>query len=354
MHSSRLILSFTLMNFIKTILAIILLAFTSQVQAQHIKILEQTIPKKASFRGLSVVNEQIAWASGSGGTVLRTVNGGISWTDVSVPEADSIQFRDIEAFNENIAIVMGVASPAKFYRTEDGGKTWKEVYSNPHPDIFFDAMGFWDAQNGIAFGDAIDGHLPIITTTDGGKNWKEIDYANLPVSPNGEGGFAASGTCLTTYGESTVWIGLGSPASRVFKSEDKGITWAVIETAMKRPKLTGGIFSLAFTSSTYGVAVGGDYENDKDKSLNAAITKDGGVTWKVIENNRPKGYRSAIASVPFTQWWIAVGPSGVDISKDNGVNWNNLSNEGFHAISFGSKKIGWLSGGGKISKIVIE
>lgn len=354
MYSSRLILSFTHMNFTKTLFsgAIILIAF--QIQAQELKIIEQSIPRKASFRGLSAVSEQVAWASGSGGTVLRTINGGETWLDVSVPRADSIQFRDIEAFNEDVAVVMGVASPAKFYRTTDGGTTWEEVYSNTDPDIFFDAMGFWDSQNGIAFGDAMDGHLPIITTNDGGESWKEIDYSNLPESPKGEGGFAASGTCLTTYGESTVWIGLGSPASRVFKSEDKGKTWSVVETAMKRPKPTGGIFSLAFTSGSYGVAVGGDYEDDKDNSLNASVTTDGGKTWNVITENKPNGYRSVVANVPTTELWITAGTSGIDVSKDNGKTWEAVSTEGYHAASFGSSKIGWLSGNGKIAKIVIE
>ncbi len=342
--------------FMKTSFTFLMLFLGFISNAQTIKIVEQQIPAKASLRGLSAVSEQVAWASGSGGIVLRTIDGGITWTDVSVPSADSIQFRDIEAFDATTAVVMGVASPAKFYRTEDGGITWSEAYSNTHPDIFFDAMDFWDAQNGIAFGDAMEGHLPIITTSDGGKTWQDIDYTQLPKSPKGEGGFAASGTCLTTFGNSTVWIGLGSPASRVFKSEDKGQTWTVVETPMKRPNATpsAGIFSLAFTSPTYGIAVGGNYEDDKNKSLNAAITTDGGKTWKVLTQNQPNGYRSVVANVPNTEWWIVAGTSGVDISKDNGKTWETVSEEGYHAASFGSSKVGWLSGGGKIAKIMIE
>ena len=346
--------SFTFVNKIKSITSLFTLFFALQIHAQSIKIIEQVIPKKASFRGLSVVNEQVAWASGSVGTVLRTIDGGTTWTDVSVPKADSIQFRDIEVFDANTAIVMGVASPAKFYKTTDGGQHWKLVYLNNHPNIFFDAMGFWDSQNGIAFGDAMDGHLVVITTKDGGESWQEIEYTKLPESPKGEGGFAASGTCLATYGASTVWIGLGSPASRVFKSTDKGETWSVVETAMKRPKPTGGIFSLAFTSPSYGVAVGGDYEDDKDNNLNAAITTDGGATWNVLTENQPNGYRSVVANIPGTKWWIVAGTSGVDVSKDNGKTWEIISEEGFHAAAFGSSKVGWLSGDSKIWKIIVD
>lgn len=342
------------MKLIKLFFIVCTFAWGIKAQGQSLKIVEQTIPKRASFRGLSAVNEHIAWASGSQGTVLRTIDGGETWTNVSVPKTDSLEFRDIEAFSADKAIVISAGSPAKIYLTEDGGNTWKETYSNDHPQIFYDAMGFWDEDNGIAFSDAIDGHLVIITTKDGGYSWQEIDYANLPASPEGEGGFAASGTCLITYGKSTVWIGLGSPASRIFKSTDKGNSWTVVETPMKRPKPTGGIFSLQFTSKKYGVAVGGDYEDDKDSNQNAAITNDGGKTWEVLTENQPNGYRSVVANIPSTKWWLAAGTSGVDISKDNGKTWEALSAEGYHAASFGSSKVGWLSGGGKIAKIVIE
>lgn len=337
----------------KIILITIILLQGLYIQAQSIQLLEQTIPTQASLRGLAAVSSTIAWASGSGGTVLRTENGGETWVDVSVPGADSLQFRDIEAFSADNALVISSGSPAKIYLTVDGGKNWKETYSNEHPQIFFDAMGFWDTQNGIAFSDAIDGHLVIITTNDGGNSWNEIDYSKLPQSPEGEGGFAASGTCLTTYGESTVWIGLGSPSSRVFKSEDKGKNWSVVETPMKRPKPTGGIFSLAFTSNMYGVAVGGDYEDAGNKDQNAAITTDGGKTWEVITVNQPNGYRSVVANIPNTKWWLAAGTSGIDLSKDNGKTWEIVSKEGYHAASFGSSHVGWLSGSSRIVKIVL-
>lgn len=330
-------------------------SLTSISHAQEIKIIPQQTPSEASLRGLSAVNELIAWASGTGGTVLRTVDGGNTWNDVTVPNETKTDFRDIEAFSASEAIVISAGSPAKIYKTTDGGQNWTLTYVNESEKIFYDAMGFWDNKNGIAFSDAMDGHLVIITTKDGGESWNEINYKELPPSPEGEGGFAASGTCLTTFGKSTVWIGLGSPASRVFKSENKGKTWTVVETPMKRPKPTGGIFSLAFSSPFYGIAVGGDYEDDSNREQNAAITGDGGKTWQVLNNNQPNGYRSVVALVPKTNWWIAAGTSGVDISKDNGQTWEAVTSDGYHVASFGSSKFGWLSGSkGRIARIIIE
>lgn len=343
------------MNVLKSTLIILFLVFAVITNAQEVKILTQETPSQASLRGLSTVNEEVAWASGTGGTVLRTIDGGKTWEDVTVPNETKTDFRDIEAFSSTEAIIISAGSPAKIYKTTNGGKTWKLTYLNSEEKIFYDAMGFWDTQRGIAFSDAMNGHLVIITTTDGGNTWKEINYKNLPPSPEGEGGFAASGTCLTTFGESTLWIGLGSPASRVFKSEDKGNTWTVVETPMKRTKPTGGIFSLAFTTPSYGIAVGGDYEDDTNKERNAAITTDGGTTWKLLKENRPSGYRSVVVPVPGTQWWLSAGTSGVDISKNNGLDWKLLTTDGYHSMSFGSSKVGWLSGSkGQIAKIIIE
>ena len=112
---------------------------------------------EASFRGLDVISKKIAWVSGTEGTVLKTYDGGNSWENVSVPNNSAVDFRDIEVFDKNRAIVMGISSPAKFYKTINGGKSWELVYFNDHKDVFFDGMSFWNKMNGIAFSDPVDG-----------------------------------------------------------------------------------------------------------------------------------------------------------------------------------------------------
>lgn len=309
---------------------------------------------KASLRGLSVVDENIAWASGTNGTFLRTLDG-YNWLADTINGAGNYDFRDIQAFSATSALLLTAGNPAKIYQTTDGGNSWLETYSNTTDGIFFDAMDFWDEQNGIAFSDAIDGHLVIITTKDGGSTWSEIDYDNLPASPTGEGGFAASGTCLTTFADSLVWIGLGSPDSRVFKSADRGQTWTATPTPMKAEDPAAGIFSLQFTSPGYGIAVGGNYRQENDTLKNAAVTVDGGRTWTLIKQNAPKGYRSAVAHVPASDIWLAAGPGGIDYSTDNGTTWILLDSLGFHAIAFGSPNVGYASGSdGRIARILIN
>ena len=101
---------------------------------------------EASFRGLDVISTKTAWVSGTGGTVLKTNDGGDTWENISVPNSSTVDFRDIEVFDKNTAIVMGISSPARFYKTKNGGKNWDLVYFNDHKDIFFDGMSFWSKK----------------------------------------------------------------------------------------------------------------------------------------------------------------------------------------------------------------
>src|SRR4051812_12054263 len=175
----------------------------------------------AQFRGLAPVSRHVAWVSGTDGTVLRTVDGGRHWADVS-PGGDTshLQFRDIEAWDADHAVIMsiGAGRASRFYRTDDGGRTWKLGFKNRGKDAFYDCMGFWDRRHGIAMSDPVHGRFRIITTNDGGRSWAIRSPAGMPAALDGEFAFAASGTCLVTAGDSDAWIATGGAAARVFHS----------------------------------------------------------------------------------------------------------------------------------------
>ena len=327
---------------------------TSPSIIKSITLKEQTSGSQASLRGLDVVNDQVAWASGAEGTVLRTIDGGTTWENVSITSADTLDFRDIEAFSASEAIVLSAGYPGVILKTTNGGKSWNLVYEDNREDIFFDAMDFWDNKNGIAFGDAIDGRIVIITTNDGGSTWQLTPPEKSPEALDGEGGFAASGTCITTFGDSKVWIAMGAPKSRVLTSSDKGKTWIATETLMKQDAPGAGIFSLEFSSPNYGIAVGGNYMAPKSKVKVIAKTEDGGKTWILIPESGLNGYKSAVTRIPKTENWLASGPSGVSYSVNNGVNWQLQDSSAFHTVVMANSKVGWLTGGnGKISKLEI-
>ena len=269
----------------------------------------------AGFRGLSAVSDQVAWASGSAGTVIRTIDGGLTWEDVSVPGTDTLQYRDIEAFDANTAIVLSAGLPAVIYKTTDGGQSWEQKHFSMAEGTFYDAMDFWNEKEGIAFGDAIDGRLLILRTFDGGETWQELPFAQRPVAIDGQGGFAASGTCLRAYGHSHVWIGLGGLESSVHYSTDKGETWKKSVAPLDYNE-AAGIFSFQFRDELNGLAVGGDYRGDSLTSKrNIAYTSDGGVTWQnVMPGMEPNGYRSAVDF--FDEFVFVVGRESADFYRE--------------------------------------
>ncbi len=309
------------------------------------------------LRGLCTLDKNVVWASGGAGTVVRSIDGGNNWELCKVPESKELGFRDIHAFDSLNAIVISAGLPAKIFKTEDGGKTWQETYSNETEGVFFDAMEFWDNRHGIAFSDPIQGKFFIIRTEDGGNTWNEIPFENRPETLKDEAGFAASGTCLAVEGDQNVWIGSGGAKARVFYSSDRGNTWSIVETDITSGNASSGIFSLAFKDELTGIAVGGNYQIDSIKSHNAALTIDGGKTWQVLSSQQPNGYKSCVAYLgDNSNHLIALGTSGSDFSLDGGQTWHFMDSTAYNVVSIAADgKAGFAAGPrGKIARLVFN
>lgn len=337
----------------RTISSILLASLCAIAQPQWT---EQKSGTTARLRGVSAVSRTVAWASGNGGTYARTTDGGATWQSALVPGAVQLDFRDVQGVDANTAYLLsiGPGEQSRIYKTADGGNAWALQFTNHNSKAFFDAFDFWDARMGIAMSDPVDGRFIVIKTTDGGANWKETPPENLPSALEGEGAFAASGTCIAVQGKTNVWFGTGGAAvARVFRSTDCGETWKVASTPITAGNASSGIFSIAFKDVRNGVIVGGDYKNEGEASNNVAITTDGGATWVLANGPRPSGFRSAVAYVAGTRgpMLVAVGPTGSDYSTDNGASWVSLGSAGFHAVSFAGVDAGWAVGeGGRIGK----
>jgi photosystem II stability/assembly factor-like uncharacterized protein len=317
----------------------------------------QQAPAAERLRGVSAVSAQVAWASGNKGTVLRTTDGGSTWTLVSPSGSADLDFRDVEAFDASTAYVLAIGNgdKSRILKTTDGGRTWATQFVNQDAKKFFDAIAFWDANTGLAVGDPLDGTFVVIRTTDAGRTWSEIPPAGMPPALEGDGAFAASGTCLVTAGTSHAWIGSGGGArARVFRSNDKGITWQVADTPIQAGTASSGIFSVAFSDSKRGVIAGGDYRKEKEPGDNLAFTTDGGATWAFAGATRLRSFRSAVAYLPGSKGraLVAAGPGGTDRSSDGGATWTALGDEGYHALSVARDGTAWVVGeGGRIGRL---
>jgi photosystem II stability/assembly factor-like uncharacterized protein len=310
---------------------------------------KQNIDTKASFRGLSVINQNVIWASGTGGTVLRTVDSGKNWSVIKVPDAEKLDFRDIEAFDANTAYILsiGTGESSRIYKTIDGGKTWKLQFKNTNPKAFFDALAFWDKTNGMAMSDPVDGKYLLLKTTDG-ETWTLAENDKMERAKDGEAAFAASGTCLLTSGKNNTFLVSGGTDARVFRSENRGLTWFVAETPITKGTAGSGIFSIAMFDKSNGVIVGGNYEKPNDITNNLAFTTDSGKTWTLRAGLN--GYRSGVAYIN-KNTIIAVGASGSDFSADGGKTWKNLDKENYNAVAAKGKRAVWAVGAnGLVSK----
>jgi photosystem II stability/assembly factor-like uncharacterized protein len=309
---------------------------------------------RVSIRGLSVVDDQNAWVSGSGGWVGKTIDKGLSWEWMRVVEKDETDFRDIEAFSDQEAILLSAGSPLLILRTEDGGASWDTCYRDDRAEIFFDGMDFWDDQNGIAFGDPIDGLLQLVVTKDGGRTWSDISaQANLQMLA-GEAGFAASGTGIRTKGDGWVWIGSGGLQSRLLVGRAYGATWETYPSPMTKGSSSAGIFSIAIGDRGQVIAVGGDYLKDTNAVDACYFTMDNGQSWHAPQQST-RGFRSGVEFIN-DRWLISTGTSGVDVSNDWGVHWHGISEEGYHVVRK-AKKGSWVvlaGGNGRIAQWVIK
>jgi photosystem II stability/assembly factor-like uncharacterized protein len=183
----------------------------------------------AYFRGLSVVNDHVAWVSGSKGCVGRTINTGKSARMIQVKNFENVEFRSLYAFDSLTAVIANAGSPASILRTTDGGLNWTAVYYNNDKEAFIDGMDFWNDREGIVYGDPIKGTMLLLKTQDGGRTWKVLSKQNSPALKEGEASFAASGTGIRCIEDKKVIIATGGKVSRLWISNDKAENWSTIE-----------------------------------------------------------------------------------------------------------------------------
>ncbi len=311
---------------------------------------------KTSFRGLSVVDDQTIWVSGSKGTIAKSLDGGKTFEFTQLKGYEKSEFRDIEAFDDKRAIIMSSGTPAYILKTIDGGQTWKEVYKNLDTAYFLDAMDFWDEKRGILVGDPIQGHFVLLQTKDAGETWQELDTNLTPKAMIGEAVFAASGTSLRCWGTfGYVGFVTGGKISRIIGANlsQKYIHWKSIKTKIIQGKSSQGAFSFTRNDSAE-VIVGGDYLSDTLVLQNSCIKYHPPSKYEEIFDNNiddVKGYRSCIEAIT-PSLFIACGTSGVDIYQNR--IWNTISNNSYNVVRKAKKgKAVFLAGGkGRIGRLI--
>jgi photosystem II stability/assembly factor-like uncharacterized protein len=302
----------------------------------------------AGLRGIHAVSGGVVWASGTGGTVLRSEDTGYLWQQCATPAgAEKLDFRSIWAWDAQNVLVLssGPGDQSRLYQTTDGCSSWKLLLTNPEATGFWDGLLFLNRHQGVIYGDPVPAGartysvLGLLLTHDGGTTWSPA--AELQPLP-GESMFAASNSAMTANQE-RIWLGTSKARVLRTSSMDK---WQSAQTPLASGNDSSGVFSLAFRDQKHGVAVGGDYRKPEDATSTAAYTSDGGEHWRT-PRKPPHGYRSAVAWDEKDQAWITAGSNGSDMSYDDGETWQWLDSGNWNALS-----LPWAVGpNGQIGKL---
>ena len=336
----------------------------------------------AGLRGIDSVDGKVAWASGTEGTVLKTLDGGAHWQKCAIPDAATdgitLDFRGVQAWDAEMAIVMasGPGDKSRLYKTTDGCKTWKLLLRNADPDGFYDA--FWLNAiygEGMLLGDPVKGRFTVLKTEDGGVTWSRDQSKSLELHGDSLAAFAASNGSIgkasrgegdtrgpgtdyfpgfVTGGKSGAylierWEGRSQQKARFshgrYSSLDLLPDWNRRVIPLAAGGDSAGAFALAlrYTGSpcddcgfgTYWhlVAVGGDYTKPNESvGTAAASSADSGQHW-TASTTPPHGYRSAVQWSQSEKLWITAGTNGSDISRDDGRTWQPLDDGNWNALS---------------------
>lgn len=311
-----------------------------------------------SFRGLDAVDRDTAWVtggsvSGGAGSVYRTTDGGGTWQDVRPPGSDGLMFRDVEARDDDTAVVLaiGPGEASRVYRTTDGGQTWDETFRNQEEAAFFNCIDFAPGDRvGLGVSDPVDGKFRIIRTTDGGASWEVLPDAGMPDS-SGEVNFSASGDCLTMTGHDA-WFGAGGEDARAYHSDDRGTTWEAGDAALPSGA-AAGVCALDFANPRQGIAVGGDFA---DPSAGTSSTSGDGRQWDgagelthlgedVAWINRGRATALTVGE--------GGGTGGTSITHDGGRTWERIGDEAFHTLDCVPSGECWAAGGdGRVGRSI--
>ncbi|MES2655386.1 MAG: YCF48-related protein [Bacteroidota bacterium] len=305
---------------------------------------------KTSFRGLSVVNDSVIWASGNNGTIAKSTDGGKTFYFDKLAGYETCDFRDIEAFDAKNAIVMSTRAPAYILKTTDGGQTWKEVYKNTDTAVFLDAMDFWNDKKGVLVGDPIHNHFFMLYTLDGGNTWQTIDEKYTPVAGDGEAVFAASGTSLRCWGNKEFGFVTGGMKSSFyyFKSLQKASDKTNL--LIQQGASAKGAFSFAVTNKAK-IAVGGNYLQDSVRYKN--FDEIGVNLYYEDAGEQPFGYRSCIEKLSINNF-LACGTNGVDAFNYQDRSWKSISKVSFNTVRKAKKgnAVFLVGSKGKIAKMI--
>jgi photosystem II stability/assembly factor-like uncharacterized protein len=273
-----------LMNLLTSLLPIAIIGgllyagFFVKASAVINKVEPKAVERRDNFFSVIAPSDQIAWAVGTGGKIVRSEDGGKTWLRQKAPTIENLQ--GIAAWDTQNAVVAG--NKGLILYTSDSGVTWKQasVPKSENPNKLFRIRVF--GQTAWAVGE----FGGLFRSDDKGVTFSRV-------LPEKDRAFNA----ISFQGQTGILVGeFGS----MMRSTDGGAVWQDINIENKV-----SLMGLAFRNDTDGVAVG--------LSGTLMTTADGGLNWVVI----PGLTREHLLDVKWDEnRWVAVGDKGVMLTAD--------------------------------------
>jgi len=268
------------------------------------------------------------WSISTSKTFATTADGGNSWKTGEVPlPSNDYGLWKVSAIDANTAWVAAsnlFNLGAVIYKTTDGGDSWAQldVLSSAS---FCTVLYFWDANNGVIIGDPLNSVFEIYTTNDGGDTWQKVSPENIP-DPEFASEYVSTSVCSVV--DDHIWF--GTYGSRVFHSDDRGLTWTASKTPIANITSNPSIEGLTFSDELRGVAYSADYSSVPYQHL-IAYTDDGGETWtqQEVENSDFAIFNAQYIAgtnllIKTSRVSNSIGPFATSVSYDNGISWTDI------------------------------
>ena len=266
----------------------------------------------ADLRHMHFINADDGWAVGDQGVIVHTTDGGANWTaQTSGTSYDltGVVFTDAQnGWATGQSFTEDDYSSGVILHSTDGGQDWTTQYAStadpnlPSAGIAFSAVAFADAKHGWAVGetqgsDSSYNQTVIMHTTDGGATWtQQLDYGPPYVSNEDD---ATLSSIACTNAEHAVAVGYDENGTEIFRTINGGAKWTrLVQPVLWELDLT----DVVFADATHGWAVGPYVVT---RNVNPVIrTTDGGRTW-LRQFVGPTSGLAALSFVSPTRGWAA-------------------------------------------------
>lgn len=273
-----------------------------------------------NLNDVQFVTDQIVYAVGNSGTVIKSTDGGNTWSDISFGETRN--FTSLYFFDENTGYVGGPfntgggGSTEMLAKTTDGGATWEVISSFDFDD--FNDMEFLDDQTGwVASADG-----KVLHTTDGGGNWSSRNAGSEDLFD------------FHVQNDSTYWV--AGEYGSLYNSVDSGDTWnlAVDIDTLGLTRFSDSFYGVEFLNDDVGFAVGQTYDGGDIAFV--LKTTDGGQSWirltthqfEYIVRDIEIGENGEIILAGGKEQYGETESNAVYISEDEGQTWSVISDAG--------------------------